>query len=172
MIFMAVPSVAALACCVPNHVRVDPTEDLQLLYSILQTEGVAEWVGEDGAELILPSHPKIHYLLAKIEIGVDGVIEDRVIGCVAFMPINAVTWNPHIAILPKYHGNGTDAMRAGIQWIFGNTDCEKLVAHPPEYNKPMVRVFEKCGFDHEGFSPQSVRKNGVLHGRHLMGRVR
>lgn len=153
--------------------RVERTEDVGLIYLILATPGISEWIGDDGGELNLVINPKIYYLLAKIEIGVEpGMIEEKVVGCMAFGPINGITWNPHLAILPQYRGHGTQALQAGIDWMFKNSPCEKLVAYPPSYNFAMVRVFEKCGFVHEGYSPDSVRKNGLLHGRHLMGRNR
>lgn len=156
-----------------NSLRVERTEDVESMYSILRTEGIEEWIGDDGSELLLPVHARIYYLLAKIEIGVEpGAIEDRIIGCMAFQPVNGITWTPHLAILPQYRGMGTAALRAGIAWMFESTACRKLFAAPPEYNKAMARVFEKCEFNQEGFSPASVRKDGVLYGRNLLGRSR
>lgn len=150
---------------------IERTENAPLLLSILRTEGIAEWVGDDGSEIVVSLHSRIYYLLAKIEIGVEpGLIEERVIGFMAFQPVNGITWVPHVAILPLYRGMGTQALMAGMQWMFANSPCLKLTAAPPEYNKPMVRVFEKCGFTDEGFSKDSVCKNGLLYGRHLFGR--
>ena len=151
-------------------VKVERTENIGLVNSMLALEGIRETVWDDSGPAPLPLHPGIYYLIASMDVWDEGAVNECAIGCMAFMPVNAVTWNPHIAILPKYRGKGTQAMKSGIVWMFEHTPCKKLVAYPPEYNKPMVRVFEKCGFDHEGFSPDSILKNGLLHGRNLMGR--
>lgn len=151
---------------------IERTQDVGFIASVLRHPEIKDLISDDG-EVILPLHPQLYYLVPKIEIGVEpGMIEDRAIGCLAFMPINFITWNPHIAILPEYRGRGTEAMELGIQWMFENTRCLKIVAHVPEYNAAMFRVFEKCGFQHEGYSPDSIMKHGKLHGRVLMGRSR
>ena len=150
--------------------RVERTEDVEFISSVLRHPDIADLVSDDG-EVKLPIHPELYYLVPKIEIGVEpGIIEERAIGCLAFAPVNYVTWNPHAAILPQYRGRGTEAMRLGIQWMRENTRCRKLVANVPEYNARMIRVFQKCKFQHEGFSPGSALKRDVLYGRVLMGR--
>lgn len=151
-------------------IKIERTEDVTLITSILSHPEIKDLVSDDG-EVTVPLHPQLYYLLPKIEIGVEpGMIEERVIGCLAFVPINHITWNPHIAILPQYRGIGTQAMELGMKWMFKNTRCKKLIANVPEYNVPMLRVFEKCDFKREGYSPDSLMKNGQLHGRILMGR--
>lgn len=106
-----------------------------------------------------PVHDSIYYLMPE-----DGA------GVVMFMPINTITWNPHIAVLPEHRGRGSELMAAGCQWMFDNTPCRKIVAFPPAFNKAMIRVFEKCGFAHEGVSPNSFMFYGEMHDRILMGR--
>lgn len=147
-------------------------DDMRLVASILAHEGVRESVWDDGGPQPLPVHPSIHYLVASKDVWDEGVLNNRPIGVVAFMPVNSVTCNPHIAILPEFRGTGTDVMDLAIDWMFDNTECKKLVAHPPEYNAAMIRVFEKCGFNREGYSPGSILKDGVMHGRILMGRAK
>lgn len=152
--------------------RIERTEDMAFVNSLLQMPGVVETAWDDGGPKTLSVHPSLVYLRASIEVWDEGAIRSEDVGCMTFIPINAVTWNPHIAILPEHRGKGTETMKAGIEWMLENTGFQKLVAYPPEYNKPMIRVFEKCGFKCEGYSPASILKNGVLHGRYLMGRGR
>lgn len=123
----------------------------------------------DG-EIPCPMHESIYHLIAKEDFGFDpGDIQTRVLGSVTFMPVNSITWNPHIGVLPEYRGYGTEIMRAAMQWMFAKTPCLKLVAHPPTSNPRMIRVFEKCGFVREGYSRDSFPWRGEIYDRVLMG---
>lgn len=97
------------------------------------------------------------------------MIESRIVGIIMFFPVNPICWNPHICILPGYRGVGTEALMWAIEWMFENTECKKLIAHPPAYNTAMIKVFKKLGFHLEGVSPKSIMKNGELEGRILYG---
>lgn len=148
---------------------IERTTDANYIRSVI---GHPEIRGElfDDEELSVPMHESIYYLAPFNDVFCDpGIVEKCRLGFVAFGPINRITWNPHIAIFPEFRGCGTEAMQLGIAWMFENTPCQKLVAHPPEYNKAMLRVFEKCGFKREGYSPNSFGRHGVLYGRHLLG---
>lgn len=112
-------------------------------------------------DVSLPSHENIYYLLA--------TDADKTLGVVCFIPVNSIAWNPHIAVLPEHRGCGTELMAKACWWMFDNTPCLKVVAYPPAYNAAMIRVFEKCGFTKEGFSPQSFMFKGVIHDRLLFG---
>ena len=126
------------------------------------------------------SHPEIKPLICDLEGEPPTIMHDQVYhlsvhiqgqlaGLVTFIPVNAITWNPHINIFPNFRGCGTGAMQAAIDWMFDNTPCLKLVAFPPEYNKAMIRVFQKCGFQDEGYSRKSFRFKGVIYDRLLLG---
>ncbi len=132
--------------------------------------GVKSSICEEGTEPNVPIHDSIYYLAPSGLRVSDGAVEDVLLGIVAFLPINLITWNPHIAILPEHRGCGTEVMRKSIDWMFTNTPCEKIVAYPPAFNTPMIRVFEKCGFRVEGCSPKSFMWKGIRHARLLMGK--
>lgn len=149
--------------------RVERTDDLTPALAVFNHQAIVRDVWDMGIPKPLPNHPSIYYLLVKDERHSDGAVEDIVLGALMFVPMNPVTWNPHIAILPGYRGVGTEAMRLGMEWMFENTACRKLVAYPPEFNKPMIRVFQKCGWKREGFSPASLLWNGKLHDRVMFG---
>lgn len=147
---------------------IERTTDADFVSSVINHPEIREDL-TDGEDLHVPMHESIYYLKPTFERHVDGAVEDVAVGVVGFIPINAVTWNPHIAILPEYRGHGTDAMKAGVTWMFENTPCRKIVAYPPAFNTRMIRVFEKCGFKMEGVSPKSFPWHGVLRDRVLMG---
>lgn len=149
---------------------IERTFDTALIRSVVEHPEILPQIHDGAEQMAVPMHASIYYLAPKIEVGLDpGMIENHMVGVVAFIPVNSATWNPHIAILPQYRGRGTEVMRSGIAWMFENTACEKLVAYPPSFKVAMIRVFEKCGFRTEGMSPASFRWKGELHNRVLMG---
>lgn len=149
--------------------RLERTFDAALVQAILSKPGVKERIWEGDSNPAVPMHESIYYLIATDELYGDGAVEDVTLGVVGFIPVNNVAWNPHIAMHPECRGRGTEVMRAAIGWMFENTECLKVIAHPPAYHKAMIRVFEKCGLELEGCSPKSFRWNGILHARLLMG---
>lgn len=151
-----------------SQLRIERTRDAALVRSVIGHPEIRPLVLE-GDDVPVPMHESIYYLAPKEERHADGAVEDVLLGIVAFMPINNVSWNPHIAILPEHRGRGTEVMKAALAWMFENTACEKVVAHPPAYNSKMIKVFEKCGFRLEGCSPKSFRWNGIMHARLLYG---
>ncbi len=104
-------------------------------------------------------HDNIYWLLARL----DGAL----IGLTVFLPVYGVAYNPHIAILPGYRGNGSEVMRLGVKWMFENTDCTKILAFP--FKPIMIRVYQKCGFDIEGFSRKLVSFHGALQDCIIVG---
>lgn len=147
---------------------IERTTDTAFISSVINRPGIREDL-TDGEELQIPMHESIYYLKPMLEQHSDGAIEDVAVGILGFVQVNAVTWNPHIAILPEYRGHGTEAMKSGVEWMFKNTPCRKVVAYPPAFKARMIRVFEKCGFKVEGVSPKSFSWHGVLRDRVLMG---
>lgn len=148
--------------------RLERTFDVSEVKSIVGHPEIKPHIVE-GDEIPVPLHPSIYYLVAKEERFEDGAVEDRTLGIAAFIPVNSITWNPHMAVLPAHRGIGTRLLRLAMGWMFENTACRKLVAYPPSYNAAMIRVFEKCGFAKEGMSPKSFEWRGQVHDRILMG---
>lgn len=136
------------------------TTDRSAIRGILENEQVRPFIFDGTGDIPVPVSEEIFHLLAR---------EDAVIGIVSFVPLAPGAWNPHIAVLPEYRGNGTEIMRRGVAWMFENTDCRKMVAFPPVHNMAMVRVFEKCGFEREGMSTKSYFWRGEMRDRLMMG---
>jgi RimJ/RimL family protein N-acetyltransferase len=134
---------------------IERTFDERLIRSVFEHPEVRPQIWE-GGEMPIPFHEHAYYLYAGI-------------GLVAFVPVNHVTWGPHLAVLPEHRGHGTEMLKEAVEWMFEKTPCLKLFADPPYFNKRVIRVFEKCGFQYEGFSPRSFLWRNVLHDRVLMG---
>lgn len=154
----------------PRHfshfVRVERTEDVGYIRSVIN---MPEMELSDGDELQVPLGETIFYLIPYAHRFGDGAVEDVPMGIMAFLPVNKVTWNPHIAILPEHRGNGVASLMSGLAWMFENTPCLKVVAYPPVFNTRMIHVFKKCGFTVEGRSVKSFLWRGEVHDRLLMG---
>ncbi len=151
--------------------KIERTEDRALIKSIFDDPDIRPWVRDDGVKDDWEPgiHPLMFYLVPTLETWDNGVVSDTAIGMMLFTPVNSTCWNPHMAILPKYRGNGYMALRAGVAWMFANTLCLKLVAFPPESNPRMIHVFQKLAFRVEGHSTKRVLKDGVLHDCLCMG---
>ena len=119
-----------------SDMRLVRTADEALIRSVIDHPCVKDWLMQDGdTELVVPEHDSIYYLAAYRELGVEpGDVYAQLLGALAFVPINGITWNPHIAVLPKFQGMGygTEMMKMGVKWMFDNTPCLKIVAFPPE----------------------------------------
>ena len=151
--------------------RVERTENLAAIERIALEPSVWEMTSDDANRRDIVIDPRLYYLLVKVDEPLHdaaGIVEIPA-GLVAFYPENCITCVPHMGILPEYRGIGTEALKLGIDWMFANTPCRKLVARPPVFNKAIIRVFEKCGFSIEGRSPRSFLRHGVLHDRLCFG---
>lgn len=138
------------------------TTDAGLIRSVVMSPNVLPHVWDRPEAPPVPMSEQIYHLAARCQ--------GELIGIVSFIPVNSITWNPHINMLVQGRGLGTDVMCAGSAWMFEHTACQKIVAFPPEFKTAMIRVFEKCGYVREGFSPASFQFNGAVCGRVLMGR--
>lgn len=150
--------------------KIERTTDIDFIWSVISHPQIKPVLFENDDEMAVPEHERIYYLAPYEDAFVDpGAVEKVRVGVVAFIPLNQVTWNPHIAILPQHRGKGTEAMKLGLEWMFHNTPCQKITAFPPVTNGAMVRVFEKCGMKQEGYSPRSYLQHGQLVDRFMFG---
>lgn len=130
--------------------KLERTTDLALIKSVFLHPGIAD---EDMERLMpFPLVDMVYWLLAY-----EG---DTLLGCITFFPLYGCAWNPHIGIFPAQRGCGTEVMRSGVKWMFENTPARKILAFP--FKPIMWRVYEKCGFRKEGWSPKLVDFNGEL----------
>jgi len=161
-----------LACCLINptydegliidkHLTIERTLDPEIVAYVWNHPEIKPHIWDQPEEIPILMHPKIYHMAA--------LIDGQLAGIATFMPINPVTWNPHLNILPHARGNGTDILKHAMDWMFANTSCLKMQALPACRRKAMIRVFEKCGFKLEGRSPKSFSFNGVIDDRLLMG---
>jgi RimJ/RimL family protein N-acetyltransferase len=115
--------------------RVERTQDADEIKRVVNHPQILAEFGVD----VLPDIPldeSIYHMVAA---------DDEPMGIASFFPVDSATWSPHMAVLPKYRGIGTELMRRAIQWVFVNTPCTVLEVTVPVSNKKMIHIFEKCG---------------------------
>ena len=100
--------------------QIQRTEDATFIKAVFDEPSCRPWMRDDGTpEDWSPSiHPMMYYLVPSIETHDEGLVNEHAIGVILFSPVNFCTWNPHIAILPRYRGRGTEAMTEAIRWMF------------------------------------------------------
>lgn len=84
-------------------------------------------------------------------------------------PVNMVTYDVHVALLPHARGIAVDVCKAAIAWMFENTRSMRLVASIPEFNRLAIRLANQVGMEFIGNNKKSFMKNGVLVDQLMFG---
>jgi RimJ/RimL family protein N-acetyltransferase len=69
-------------------------------------------------------------------------------------------------------GLGADAMRAVLDFAFGNLRLDRIALQVYDYNLRARRSYEKVGFVHEGVQREALYRNGKRVDIHLMSVLR
>lgn len=143
-------------------ISIAPTNDYDFICAVTKHEKIWPWVSDDNTDFdtYYPSD-----IAAYLMIEDDG---ERV-GYFALRCVNSVCYEGHIAVLPEAWGRSIHYMREGIEWIFNNTLCQKLIVLIPEKNKSVMALTIKSGLKKEGIIKQSFLHGGVLHDQLLFG---
>jgi ribosomal-protein-alanine N-acetyltransferase len=105
--------------------------------------------------------------------GIFDIDSDEMIGRVALSNIVWSAWqNATLGyfIAEKYNGRGiaTDAVRCACSFAFKEAHLHRVQAGVMPRNKGSIRVLEKVGFRHEGFSPRYLNINGVWEDHEML----
>lgn len=110
-------------------------------------------VSEDGCDDYLPDVVNEHWL--SVARG------HTFIGMCRIHQHTSVLWEIHAFILPNHRGNsigaGTEALR------YAREHCEgRLIVTVPECFENVIKYVKALGFEQQGYSPKSYRKNGLV----------
>lgn len=146
---------------------VDRCFDVEVVRSILTHPDIYDRISEDGAlprEDYIPPMIGCAYVL--------GIVGAEPIGVMIYHPINGVTWECHVQVLPEFRrSHAEEFTQKAIAWAW-DMGAKKIVAQIPVIH-PNVRQFAlKCGFEDEGINRRSHMKNNQLHDQWYMGLVR
>ena len=106
--------------------------------------------------------------IPKLQKGTDLWVRTPV-GIFIGRPMNFVTYDCHIALLPGVEGHATWVSKQVIEFVFAKTQAQRLNASIPSYNLLARRLAEKCGFELIGINEKSFLRDGVLHNQHFYG---
>lgn len=96
------------------------------------------------------------------------VVEDIVVGSISVTRqenIHCLTAEMGYCIAEPYWGKGyaTSAIKQVSQYVFRNSDIQRIFAEPFAYNIASCKALEKSGFVYEG----TLRKNAIKNGQVL-----
>jgi len=84
-------------------------------------------------------------------------------------PHNSVCWEVHTCLLPSAWGSAPVFAAECIEWVFGNTECQRLITNIPSNNPLAARLAASVGMMKFGTNPKSFLKNGILLDQHMLG---
>ncbi len=148
------------------------SEDIDMVMNIISHKDIWSWITDDMSPPEPPRMSLVNVLDNSNEyvlgLGKNGA---PCVGLAAFHPINGITFDFHIMVLPEYRG---DFIRLdivdSISWMFNSTPCRKIEASVPEFNERMRKAIIKWGFAQEGISRGSFMKNNTIYNRHVFGK--
>ena len=123
--------------------RVERTTDANVIRKVILNTSE---LGADS-DTPIPLHESIYHVIAK---------DEDVMGIASFFPIDGKAWSPHMAVLPKHRGIGTELLERAMAWMAVNTQCKSLRVAVPAMNLKMIHVFDKCGFERSDFEAGHV----------------
>jgi hypothetical protein len=92
---------------------------------------------------------------------------EGIIGLYTLIPENAVCWQIHATRC--FGRRAIKAVRALVPWVFRVSQCRRIVAQIPAWNRLAIRHAEACGFRQYGVNPRSFSKDRLLHDQILLG---
>lgn len=122
---------------------------------------VLPWIKDDEAIEDFNFPDCFLYLIASLN-GED-------VGFFMLHKVNLITVEIHTIFHPKAFGKVINFTSKVIDWIFSNTDYEKLITHVPEDNTKAKKLAEKSGMEVEGVIKKSFRRNGKNIDQFILG---
>lgn len=139
-------------------------EDAELIDRLMTDRSIWEFISDDmcHAETFT-----VHELLVNNRIYVLLIDNESLF---LFLPINGITYDVHVCILPNKRGEmAINNSRQAYNFMFQNTVCQKIIAHIPCFNRKAYALSVRCGFRFEGINRKSFLKHGSLYDQIMMG---
>jgi hypothetical protein len=132
------------------------TADKDLIKRILTTDGIWEMITDHGMK-------KEDYEPDESWLYVVGKVEEKEIGIVLVHATPDGFNKCHVQIVPEYRKEHSKEFGIkGMEWLWGNTDYEKLVATIPEIYPNVVRYALNQGFKLMGKMKRGYENNGII----------
>jgi len=82
-----------------------------------------------------------------------------VCGIISIEPMNTITYQLHIALLPALWGRSTEVCSGFVDYIFTRATVLKLVAIVPTCNPLVLKMLRRMGINEEGVITKSFLRN-------------
>ena len=142
--------------------------DVDLIRKIMTHPVIYEAISEDGApwrDEYVPEMSGHWYLI--------GWVNDTPIGLMIYHPVNGVTMECHVHVLPEYREEYAHEFgQQVLTWAWNNLPVHKIVAQIPVIYPNVIAFAEKNGFIIEGVNRLSYMKHGQLHDQIYLGIAR
>ena len=141
------------------------TTDESLIYDCVTHPKNWNAVTDDGAP-----YPELYFPdISARNIWLEVVDDKKSLGVFLAEPHGVACRVAHSALLPSAHGVGAEVSKLAMQWLFDNTDCMRIIAWIPEYNRLAIRMALDSGLRQCGINEQSFLKNNNLYDLLLFG---
>ena len=140
-------------------IHIDRSTDYGLIRGIMTHPAVYRHLTDDAspevADFIPIENDAFCYLVAW-----DG---NELLGLWLLVPLNAVCWEIHTALMPNAWGDRAQrAAAVMLEWVWANTPCRRIVTHVPSDNRLAYRFALAAGMRVFGIDEQSFLKGGRL----------
>lgn len=142
---------------------IERTYDTPLVQKILSHPTLLRRSGSKTEMVFDPELQRdLYYLLA-----IEG---EEILGLIVFHQQNPGCYQGHVNYRPMYWGHKLEKYtKEAIEWMFVNTDCEKIFAFVPDRYPEVKKHSIAAGMKVEGTLEQSYRVGEKVYSQSLMG---
>ena len=163
-----------------ERVWLRPVESAEMLDGSIEDADLAHYAGFRRSFSRTETEHFLQQLVAAedtVNFAICQLGSDQMIGFCGLRDINRVDGSAEVAIhlgdpATWGQGLGTDAMRALVDFGFGELRLERIWLRVFDYNERAIRSYEKVGFVKEVLLRHDRFHRGAFHDVHLMGIIR
>ncbi len=138
------------------------TTSVQVIKAILSIDNMYESVSYDGSPSLAEYEPDV-----KNSVWFILTYDGNTAGLIIVENLNNVLWMPHIYILEKYRGSGSEEWgKQAAQYMRDKYDAKKFLVLTPY--KAAKRYAERSGFEYVATLTNSIQKNGKLLDQYML----
>jgi RimJ/RimL family protein N-acetyltransferase len=142
----------------------DRVYDEELIRSTITHPQIYRHVIDDG------SPPAAEYKPPMEGVIYVGAWDSDYLGLFGLWPQNSVTVECHVCLLPKARGpKALEAVKRLVQWVWENTQFRRITGSVPAFNRKVLALAKRAGFEEFGRNQKSFLKSGQLWDLVLVG---
>lgn len=145
---------------------IKPIDDMELIKETMTRPYIWPHIHDDTASLddFTPAEPINEWIMYL------GVFDDEYCGFFLVVRKNSITYEIHTVLEKWCRGQrAIDAAKAVVEWVFDNTDCQRLVTEIPDGNAPAERLAINAGLSQYGLNEHSFKIDNVIKSVKLYG---